>query len=178
MARNELADALAHYSSHAPASQGPVQLHLPSWFEHDLDGLAWAPHAFLCGEAPHSMPNFVQGTIQWDTQVAAFQKDPVLALQPFLPEDVLQAQPMKMQTATLLFRVASFLTLSLLEADAELGGKCRQGLYGGIGWTALLAQCLSSKGIHMAGIQEAKTPPGPSAMASFGFVLVLISPGT
>ena len=158
--RNELADALAHFGSHHPDSEGPFRIQLPLWFQDDHDGFAWAPHAFLCREHPQCMPGFVGGSLHWEARVPDFQKDPLFSLQPFLPAEVLQSQPARMHTDTLLFRVASFNTLSLLEPDGASRGACRQGLYGEAGRTALLAQCLSAKGIHIAGIQEARTPQG------------------
>ena len=172
--RNELADALAHFGSHHPGSEGPLQLQLPLWFQNDPDGFAWAPHAFLCREQPNCMPDFAQGLIQWEARIPEFQKNPSLALKPFLPAEVLQAQPMQGQTDTLLFRVASLNTLSLLEADDALPGRCRQGLYGEVGRTALLAPCLASKGIHIAGLQEARTPTGQ--VVSNGFLRLCSGP--
>ncbi|CAE7680575.1 unnamed protein product, partial [Symbiodinium sp. CCMP2456] len=163
---NELSDALAF----AGASRTDLPCAYDWPVEHFLSDQAiaaqWVPHTCLSLLRPDEVPCLKEQVMTWPREPGACDFGPEFALRPFLrafPQAPAPGPSEGVGSSSLVFRAATYNALSLLDG-ARAG---QMGLHGAVGRPTLLQRSLAEAGVHMAGLQECRTPAGRSKCGDF-----------
>ncbi|CAE7500106.1 hypothetical protein AK812_SmicGene41735 [Symbiodinium microadriaticum] len=155
---NELADGLANLGAGCKRGFPFSPFDFDFWLRQGAAAARWLPHVSLSILRPGSLPALRENIIEWELTQSPAQLSSRALIAPFTRE--LHNRPIlgDGKINQLGLRCATYNALSLLSQDIDTQGA--GGLYGAAGRTALLDQSLHEHGIHIAGVQEARTPAG------------------
>ena len=157
-AANELADSLAKFGCSGKQFLAP--LHLLSFCRDDIPMLQWLPHICFTRARSGEVPALHDQVMSWSREPGVCRHPPSFAMAPFLRAFPAQDDREKsaLQAHCVKWTVASFNALSLQEGDTTK--EFASGLHGMTGRPSLLRSSLEATGVHIAGIQECRTPKG------------------
>ena len=163
---NELADALAKHGATGGQATSPLYLRAFSTTE-DMSFLKWLPHVCFTQSRAREVPQLHDQVLSWSRTPGICAHPPSFAMQPFTrafsaPE---QHSPPDSAIQYHSWTIVSFNALSLREGDAVR--EASQGLHGMTGRPSLLKTSLEDAGVHVAGIQECRTPKGTLQCGSY-----------
>ncbi|CAE7207675.1 unnamed protein product, partial [Symbiodinium sp. KB8] len=162
---NELADALANHASRKRASFTLPGFSAETWFQNRGAAFDWLPHACLTSASPGLLPCMHDTVLEWRRGAAPFALPPADTMRPFLRAvEGSSLQGSREHFSQIPITLASFNALSLLE---PLPSSHAAGLHGETGRVKLLCASLASSGVHLAGLQECRTPSGSMVCQSF-----------
>ncbi|CAE7745718.1 unnamed protein product, partial [Symbiodinium sp. CCMP2456] len=156
---NELSDGLAGLGATGRSSLFPFGADLDAIFRDKGHASYWIPHLCISRSRGSELPAVHKDRLAWDmdspmrTLPAADVLHPFLRSQPAATSHCLP-DPHVVEVALISYNVLSLLGVSQHDN--------RPGLQGAIGRVSLLAHSLESKNIHLAGLQECRTPRGRS----------------
>ena len=163
---NELADALAKHGATGGQATSPLYLRAFSTTE-DMSFLKWLPHVCFTQSRAREVPQLHDQVLSWSRTPGICAHPPSFAMQPFMrafsaPEQhSLPGSAIQYHSWT----IVSFNALSLREGDAVR--EASQGLHGMTGRPSLLKTSLEDACVHVAGIQECRTPKGTLQCGSY-----------
>ena len=158
-AANELADALAALGAAGQASASPFHLDFSFWSRDDCAPAAWLPHLCLLETRPAEFPPLRLDLHSWPRFAAPVSIPCEDVMRPFTRDAsrLAEASPCP-APVTLTLALVTYNALSLVgEASVR---PALDGLHGATGRVALLSALLACKGVHVAGLQECRTPAG------------------
>ena len=163
---NELADALARFAVKGPAQVSSFSLDLARWFRQDGAAFTWLPHLMWSQSNPGRGPELQDGFMVWQHTPQRLGCEPGKIMQPFLRgTEVHSYEDTASSSVQARVKLLTFNALSLRDGANQRGAA--DGLHGEQGRVKLLETCLRSAEIHVAGIQEARTPKGTATCGDF-----------
>ncbi|CAE7410216.1 unnamed protein product [Symbiodinium natans] len=156
---NELADGLAELGSRGRSEALPFHFNACFWLSDRGLAIRWLPHLCLTRERPAEVPSLRNNMLSWSKDTGVCSMDSESVLRPFLRAvpavDSCARAPAHRHFSLC---IATFNVLSLL--DPLPVRESSSGLHGIIGRVNLLRASLEAKGVHIAGLQECRTPEG------------------
>ncbi|CAE7231230.1 unnamed protein product [Symbiodinium sp. CCMP2592] len=152
---SELSDALASTS----ARDGGTSVFGCDWEALFADGALlaqWLPHFCMVRRRPSELPSVQERLMSWSRDPGQCLLTPDEAMAPFLRAFPMSDSHDQAAGSDMALTIATFNVLSLLDGRSA----AQQGLHGAIGRPALLARSLFDAGVHLAGLQECRTPSG------------------
>ncbi|OLQ01466.1 hypothetical protein AK812_SmicGene15780, partial [Symbiodinium microadriaticum] len=156
-AANELADGLASLGSAGRQSVFPFACDLGFWLSDRGLVSDWLPHLCLSRSRPAEVPRLQHDLMTWTQDEPVRSLPASLVMQPFL-----RAVPsLGTEGADCGEDVeVSLVTYNVLSLLGVATSATAAGLHGATGRPSLLARVLADRGIHVAGLQECRTPRG------------------
>ena len=155
---NELADALAVLGATGQASMSPFRLPISDFLRDDALVARWLPHFAMSLKRAPELPCLETGAFSWTCEPGSPVHPPAFSMRPFLrafPSADSDASVSEFG-AWLELRMTTYNALSLMDGAKERSA----GLHGLAGRPTLLQQSLIAAGVHIAGLQECRTPAG------------------
>ncbi|CAE7222840.1 unnamed protein product, partial [Symbiodinium necroappetens] len=162
---NELSDALAALGANGAVRTSPFAFDIDHFLRDGAAASLWLPHICQTRRHPRELPMLRGQVMSWPMVEGVCRFEPEYSMQPFLrafPPDGDLQPPQKTRRNTLSVCLVSYNALSLSDG----AGEAQQGLHGAIGRPTLLQQSLIAHDVHLAGLQECRTPQGPCAASS------------
>ncbi|CAE7285354.1 unnamed protein product, partial [Symbiodinium necroappetens] len=162
---NELADALAAMGASGRTSTHPFRFDVQAFLREDGLVSRWLPHFAMSTARAHELPPLHDGAFSWESTPGEAVQTPGFSMRPFLrafPE-LSGHSGSHGGTKWIQLCVASFNVLSLAECQKEK----EAGLHGSAGRPSLLRDSLHSVGVHVAGLQECRTPAATMTCGSY-----------
>ena len=162
---NELADALAALGAAGRSSTAPFSFPISDFLSDGALVARWMPHLAMSLKRAAELPPLSGGAFSWDCQPGPPEHPPDFSMRPFLrafPE-VSEPDDCASTDSWSGICIATFNVLSLMDGNKERSA----GLHGVSGRPTLLQNSLVEAGVHMAGLQECRTPPGTMRCGRF-----------
>ena len=154
---NELADALALRGAMGHQAIAPFSFDVKHFLQDGAAAAGWLPHICLSYRSPRELPRMHRHLLTWNAEENIPVQDPSFCMRPFLRAfpSASSVGPSGAQSLVAL-QVVTYNVLSLLD-----GSRASQaGLHGQVGRPTLLQAALISAEVHIAGLQECRTPAG------------------
>ena len=163
---NELADALANHGAMGHTGCTPFGLDFRTWFQDGELSFSWLAHFLWDQSHPEAGPKLQDGLMAWDPQPPTLQAHPQQVISPFLRAlPATGSHVARQHDLSIDVTWATFNALSLAGGGeaVQLGG----GLHHSVGRVKSLCTSLLQAGIHICGLQEARTPQGVARIGPF-----------
>ena len=161
---NELSDALAARGASGHQVIAPFAFDVDHFLREDAAAAVWVPHACLSSRAPWELPRLHRHLLTWTLAENRPSQDPSFCMRPFLrafPDSGPEVQPEHRASTHL--QVVTYNVLSLLDGARD----SQAGLHGQVGRPTLLQASLAEADVHIAGLQECRTPPGRMRIGAY-----------
>ena len=161
---NELADGLASLGAAGRCSTFPFDCDFDFWLGGSGRTSEWLPQLCLSRSRPNEVPRLQHNLLSWPQEAPVRTLSEEAVMQPFLRAMPPIPQTDTSKTEQVEFLLATYNVLSLL---GDVSSQVSAGLHGAIGRPSLLASTLRERGVHLAGLQECRTPRGTLTCGSF-----------
>ena len=154
---NELSDALAALGANGVARTSPFAFDIDDFLRDGAAASLWLPHICQTRRHPRELPMLRGQVMSWPMVEGVCHFEPEYSMRPFLrafPHDGDLQPSRKTCKNTLSVCLVSYNVLSLSDGV----GEAQQGLHGAVGRPTLLQQSLIAHNVHLAGLQECRTP--------------------